>query len=260
MTSLPCNWVPDVGCCADWDTFDASVQASALEFGSYVMWSATGRQFGLCEMTVRPCGRWRGSCPEFWGWYWSDNGWWLPYLDGEGIWRNCWCGSSACQCMPDCQVYLPGPVASVTEVVVQGAVLDPSAYRVDDLHWLVRTDGECWPDCVDLNHDSGDTVFQVTYTRGQVVPNVVLTAAGTLACEWAKACTGATCRLPGRVTSIARQGVTVTMVDTDTLLNRGLTGIFEVDQVITAVNPQRLRQRLRVYSPDRRFPRTVTTP
>lgn len=260
MTSSPCGWVPNVGCCDDWSNYSAEVRAAALEYGSYVMWAATGRQFGLCDMTVRPCGRYRGTSPEFWGFFWSgQGGWWVPYVDGYGVWRNCWCGNRGCTCQPDCQVYLPGPVYSVSEVLVDGVALDPSAYRVDDGHWLVRTDGDCWPECADLNVDSGAGLFEVSYTRGQVVPDVVLTAAGTLACEYAKACVGGACRLPGRITSIARQGVTVTAVDTDTLLRRGLTGIFEVDQVISAVNPAGLRARPRVYSPDRRSPRTVTS-
>jgi hypothetical protein len=50
------------------------------------------------------------------------------------------------------------------------------------------------------------------------------------------------------------------MVDVERLMDRGLTGVVEVDQVIAAYNPWGLKERPRVWSPDRPFPRTVTTP
>lgn len=260
--AAPCNWDLTQVCCADWGTFSPTVQAAATAAATLVLWAATGRQFGLCENTVRPCGRFVGSCPDNrWGWWLNGSGTWLPYIDTEGVWRNCGCGFSGCGCQPDCQVYLPGPVDSVSSVYQNSFLVDPTAYRVDDGHWLVRTDGDCWPDCVDLNRDlPGENVFQVTYLRGTPIPPALLAAAGIYACEWAKACTGGNCRLPGRVSSIVRQGVSVSLVDTDTLLNRGLTGLLEVDQVIVALNPRRLPYRLRVWSPDRPNPRTVTSP
>lgn len=263
----PCNWDISTSCCSDWSTFSSQLQAQATDYATLVLWSATGRQFGECELTVRPCGRWcnEGSIPGFAGWWW-DYGTWTPYIF-QGTWYNCACGFGfGCRtCSPDCQVYLPGPVQTITEVKVDGSVVDPSTYRVDDQVWLVRTGKDvnnnpnCWPWRQDYNSPTtAANTMQVSYTRGTPPPNALLAAAGTLACEYAKACAGQECRLPGRVINVARQGISVNMVDVDTLLKSGLTGIPEVDNVIRALNPNGLKGRTRFYSPDSPVTRMTT--
>jgi hypothetical protein len=137
-----------------------------------------------------------------------------------------------------------------TGVTVGDEIIPVDSWRVDNAQWLVRTDGECWPDCQDFNTDAGDTFFQVIYMKGQPVPGPLLRAAGELACEWAKNCVGAPCRLPQRVTSISRQGVSVSLVDVDVLLERGLTGVTTVDQVIRQFNPYGLTSKMNIASPD----------
>jgi len=146
----------------------------------------------------------------------------------------------------------------VSGVSVDGEIIPVDSWRVDDGHWLVRTDGECWPDCQDYNVDEGAGSFSVTYFKGLAVPSVVLRAAGELACEWAKSCMGQPCRLPQRIQSIVRQGVTISMVDIDTLLARGLTGVDTVDQIIAQINPYGLRSAMRISSPDQPAIRIVT--
>jgi hypothetical protein len=206
---------------------------------------------------VYPCGRdtagwWSGNA----GFYWAD-GVWIPYI-WQGEWFNsCGCGATGCYlCRPRCAAYLPGPVASVSEVVVDGSIV--AAWRVFDQQWLVRTDGECWPLCQDFN--ASTLTFKVTYKQGVVVPDVILDAAGVLACEYAKACLGMECQLPSRVVNIARQGVTVSLQDIDTLLEEGFTGITSVDQIIRQANPHRLPGRTRVFSFDTQVARQVTSP
>lgn len=263
MVDSPCGWVIDTTCCEDWATFSPAVQADATAYATTVMWAVTGRQFGLCSKVVRPCGRYRQNTPSIVGFEWLGYGYGAgmlgPYIDSTGTWRNCVCPNACCSCNARCQVLLPGPVDSVTEVQVDGVVVLASAYRVDDRRLLVRTDGECWPDCNDYDVDAGTGFFQVTYSRGKPVPAPVAGAAGVLACEYAKACIGAPCRLPGRVSSITRQGVTINMVDTDTLIRRRLTGILEVDQVILSYNPNGLIRRPSIWSPDGPITRTVTS-
>jgi hypothetical protein len=161
-------------------------------------------------------------------------------------------------------VYLPGPVASVTQVVQDGVVVDPSLWRVDDAKWLVRTTGE-WPQCQNYNVDAGVGLFNentllVSYTRGEPVPAALLDAAATLACEFAKACAGQQCRLPGRLSTVARQGVQLTFQNIDELINNMFTGIPEVDQIIKAYNPYGLARPMRVWSPDLPQQREVTIP
>jgi len=64
--------------------------------------------------------------------------------------------------------------------------------------------------------------------------------------------------LPQRIQSIVRQGVTVSMVDVDTLLQKGLTGVQTVDQVISMFNPYGLKSRMKLSSPDEPVTRIVT--
>lgn len=257
--AVPCSWnIPDPLCCESWETLSPAQQAAAHDYASTVLWAATGRQFGLCQITVRPCGmkRCQDGGAEFFGYDWSG-GTWVPYIF-NGVWFNCGCAGMCC-CDPRCQVRLMGPVDSIVEVSIGGVVIPPSSYRVDDEHWLVRTDGECWPQCSDMNSDDGDEVFLVTYLRGTAVPAALLNAAATLACEWGKACAGGDCRLGNRVTSMARNGVQINMVDPSELLADGLTGITEVDALIAVYNPYGLKQRIRIYAPELRVPRTVTS-
>lgn len=129
----PCGWViPDPLCCTDWTGFSAGVKAAAKDYAATVLWAATGRQYGVCTITVRPCGvRRRQSGWEFFGYDWTG-GTWIPYIF-NGQWFNCVC-PGICSCEPRCQVRLMGPVNSIVEVTVGGVVVDPSAYRVDDGH------------------------------------------------------------------------------------------------------------------------------
>lgn len=255
--SVPCLWEIETTCCDTWGDYTETVRDSALQYATTVLWAATGRQFGVCVDRVRPCGRYDGSRRWIWG-YWYDGGTWFPYVDAGGVWRNCGCGFG-CSCEPRCQVWLPGNVESIIQVTVGAEIIDPTAYRVDNGQWLVRTDGDCWPYCGDLNVDSGEGFFEVVYAKGTEVPRALKVAAGILACEFAKACVGATCRLPGRIAQVARQGVSVNMVSLENLLRNSFTGIPEVDQLIQAYNPNHLTHRMRILTPDIPIPRRVTS-
>jgi hypothetical protein len=122
-------------------------------------------------------------------------------------------------------------------------------YRVDNGNRLVRTDGETWPLCQDMN-DGPDAVgsFTVSYYTG-VAPNDLLRyAAGVLATEFYKACSGGKCRLPSGVTSVTRSGISMEVPSG--LFPGGATGIHEVDAVIRIYNPYSLKSPARVMSPD----------
>lgn len=257
----PCDWPISVSeeCCTGWTALPQDQKDRAVRLATKIMWAATGRRYGLCVNVVRPCGNDRqcGSCGG--GWDWSDGGWMRPFI-WDGVWRNCAC-PCPCECAPSCQIKLPGPVNSVTEVLIDGVILAPSSWRVDDFQWLVRTDGQCWPQCQDYNVDiPAAGTLQVTYLRGDPIPLDVLDAAAILACEFAKACAAdKSCRLPGRLQTLTRQGVTASMVDINAVLKFGLTGLTEVDMIIMADNPygHRTRPFFSSFDTDPRV-RTVT--
>jgi hypothetical protein len=142
------------------------------------------------------------------------------------------------------QITLPGPVAEIVTVLIDGEPLDPAAYRVDNRRWLVRTDGARWPmEACDGNR------MTVTYVQGTPVPAGGQYAHGMLLCELAKACIGKPCQLPRAATSVSRQGVTVTFPDMNALIREAATGIFEVDLWV-ATNQPTMPRTGRVMSPD----------
>lgn len=90
----------------------------------------------------------------------------------------------------------------------------------------------------------------VTYTYGKQPPPLILRAIEVLATEIQKSIDGDTsCALPKRVTSITRQGVSMTILDPQKFFDEGRTGIYEVDLAIVTYNPTRAKARARVFSP-----------
>lgn len=215
----------------------------------------SGNQFGMCPRTVRPC---RDRCAQTVSTVWLD-GQLRPILD-QGVWFNEPCGTcrTGCSCVALCEVTLPGPVERIIQVTVDGAVVPNTAYRVDNHRKLVRTDGGCWPVCQDMAAlPTEPNTFEVQYLRGgKPVPEEGRFMAGMLACELVKACLPelGECALPGNVTQLAREGVTLEMEQL-VLGMGGRTGIPEVDLWLSIVNPRNTRTRSRVYSPDAMPPR-----
>lgn len=213
---------------------------TSLQAASEILWAATGRQFGVCEVTVSPC--YKNPC-DVCDYTITDIGYpWIPVLNENATWTNvsCLCTDS-CECTKMCVVPLPYPVDAITEVTIDGDILDDTNYRVDDFRYLVRTDGICWPKC------QGSWSVKLTY--GRPVPTLVQMATAALACELIKSCVGASCDLPKRMQSLTRQGVTVGFID-PMQFGEGLTGIYIVDRAIKAYNPKSLIKNSSVYSPD----------
>jgi hypothetical protein len=234
-----------------------------------VLWALTGRQFGDCPITVRPCGQQAGQTYRTYG-VWTDGYYdgsigpnWTPYVDIGGAWRNCGC-ASACSCAPSSQVRLAGPVTAITEVRVNGAVVPAGDYRVDladGMYWLVGQNGRVWPDCQDFNQPAnGPNTFQVTYTRGPALPAEGPQQVGKLACEYAKLCKSMDCRLSSAAVSVTRDGVSYQIVTADDLISKGFTPLAEINVWIRAVNPYGLTQRPRVFSFDDDQPRVTVIP
>lgn len=250
----PCTW--DVSCamCTGWDDYPEDTRNAALWLASSFLWAATGRQFGVCPLTIRPSQSNRGELlyqeyavmPGAQG-LGVPGG---PFLFG-GRWFNAGCASACCGNRA-CAIVLRGPVASVDEVLVGEEVVPASAYRVDvtgGTYLLVRLDGECWPTCQDFSTEPGEPgSFEVTYGIGYALPVGLQVATSLLACEYAKALTGGPCKLPAKMTRLSRQGVEVELEAPSGA--DGKTGIREVDDVIAALNPTRRQRPPVLLSPD----------
>ncbi|MFP3118157.1 hypothetical protein [Streptomyces sp. Iso 434] len=262
----PCDPWPTALCC-DVEGYEPADVERWTRVASSILWRMSGMRWGPCPVTVRPC---RRACAEAapisFQATGASTGGWTPYIDAGGTWRNaamCGCVSD-CSCGELCEVYLPGPVYDVVEVLVDGVALVPEAYRVDAPGRLVRTDGECWPTCQDMAAplDAAGT-FGVTYRWGLPLDAAAIAAVSELTCHLLKGCgTGGACgcKINPRVSRVSRQGVDMERADPTLLYTEGLTGLPAVDMWLLAVNPGRLRAASRVYSPDHRRPRVTTWP
>lgn len=279
MRTQPCDW-PLLHCgevggiCTSLSALDPTTAAGIEQAATAYLWNWTRRQFGTCPVTIRPC---REQCVNGWTTYRGRGGpsTNLPWYEGwgplnpaliGGQWYNLGCGGSCnsdpCSCSYVPTVELAGPVASVSEVRLNGVVLTPTAYRVDNFRFLVRTDGGDWPVCQNMTSDpeTDDDTFEVTYNIGVEVPAGGQLAAGILACQMAKAaCGSAQCQLPQRLQTVTRQGVQSMLLDSySTLYEFGTTGLWLVDNWVASIMASNRQTGMRVASPDRRAPRRTT--
>ena len=124
---------------------------------------------------------------------------------------------------------------------LRGDLVDPMSYRLVEHSTLEATYGKTFFPCN----------VEVTYTYGAPPPAAGRLAARTLALELVKLYKNdQDCALPNRVTSVARQGVTYTVLDNQDLIDELRSGIYAVDLFLRATNPDRARARARVFSPD----------
>lgn len=266
MTSFgPCeSWPVAWPACKELETASPTVTGRAVAAATQILWGLSGRRFGECQMTLRPCRRDCSTAPWPGGYSpWSGGmSWPQPLLHG-GVWFNVICGScpGECSCTSLSEVVLPSPVSSIIAVKVNGISLAVTgAYRLDDNRLLVRLGGFTWPSCQELNKDDTQVgTWSVTAKFGEPVPELGQMAMGELACELLKAMRGVDCRLPQQVTSLARQGVNISFPDPTSLLAQGRLGLYMADLFIETVNPGGLKAPSQAYRVDGREPRRVST-
>lgn len=251
---------PQAGVCSSWITVEdrcspCTDAISDEEFekwmlpASNIVYNLSGRQFpGVCEVDpIRPCAahvtqRRIDSKPPGW----------------HPTWGVCGCGGP-CSCAGNREIALGYyPIDEILEVKIDGEVLDPSEYRLDNWRTLIRLrdpDGRNpgWPTWqeLDLDDDQPGT-WSVLLSWGREPPPEGVRAAAVLACELAMSCSpdlAGECRLPKNVTSVTREGVTIVMSPSDFLDKDGKTGLWEVDLFIRSVNPQRSQQNASVWAP-----------
>lgn len=249
-----CAWPIDPACSPDeWAAFPPGVQNRATGLAVMTLRRLSGYRVGGCPITARPCTK---SCWETQlGIYGTG---WTPMQRADGAWVNtCGC-TTDCSCTALCEVVLASPVGVVNWVKVDGVIVDPLDYRVDGDRLVWTGAGECpWPVCQEMAlPDTEPGTFAVNYLNAHAPDALAAYAAGVLALEFAKACTGSKCRLPSNVTAVTRQGVAFDL-SAGSFAN-GMTGIREVDAWISMWRPEGSPTRASsVWWPGKRGPRLV---
>lgn len=99
----------------------------------------------------------------------------------------------------------------------------------------------CWP-------QAGDRM-RVEYHYGSTITGAAARACQSLAHEFWLAGQGLACALPERVTSVNREGLSFTMIDPQTYLDKGLVGIPAVDTFLATVNRSKAQRPAGIYTP-----------
>lgn len=238
----PCTWPVDTTCLPTVPEEQKPRLREAIDTAVGVLWALTGRRFGVCPVTVRPCPPGTDTASPS---YVTGPGW-APYLE-DGVWRN----TSTCtiSCDRSGAILLPGPVHEILSMLVGDTPLGEGSI-IQDGDRVYRAHGGAWPTqnlTVPLGHEGS---WCIRYLRGTPPPPGAAHAVGVLATEFYNACNGGRCRLPRRTQQVQRQGVTVTMIDPEDIYAQGAVGIPEVDLWVRAHNPHRLSEPTLLWSPD----------
>jgi hypothetical protein len=214
-------------------TATGNIPAGALPPGEHPAWlldqEATGQRLRLFSATTQAT-------------------WLLDTLTGytlHGI--ECWAEDYQA---PTCTIRLRrSPVTAVHSVIrvtrcnVAGSEVGNWCWKSQQQISLCCTGGQAidfwpgyigWPDYPFRSYDC-DNVVRVLYTIGSNLPPGSEALAAWLAVEYGKAAAGTPCALPERITSVTRQGVTWTMLDPQTFLDKGFTGMARIDHWLAAV-------------------------
>jgi hypothetical protein len=164
------------------------------------------------------------------------------------------------------------PVQSIVEIKIDGVVVSPTDYRLDESRYVTRLNDQWWPGCQDLTlPDTDSGTWSIAYFYGQEAPLVGRSAAAQLAGELYSACQGGECALPKGTTRVTRLGVVIERLAFVTWgfmpasRARGLrapgwqTGMPLVDAFLGAFNSSGLKRRPTFYAPSttRRYAREV---
>lgn len=253
-TTAPCGVWPATYTC-DLSVYSPAITGVALQAATEVLYGLSGRRYGTCQVTIRPC---RRNCFDTM-WPWPGNWWmwgqWPRPLYYNGVWYNLTCGacpSNQCSCNVIDEAWLPAPVSSVDLVKVDGVALPTSSYQLRDYRYLQRIDGSMWPLCNDLSKpDSATGTWSVTLTFGEAVPQLGQVAVGELTCQFAKLLANdSSCMLPKPVQQLVRQGVTMNFLDPNQIFANGKVGLYMCDLFLSVDNPHGLMERARTYDVD----------
>ena len=220
---------------------DSEFAYEACKSASGLLWSMSGRKYsGITTVTERYVCQNRifryGA---------STNTYQAVLLDGAifNIPADEFEGGVTDGLSPESRIRLRGrPVTKIHSIRRRdGVVLDPSAYYLVDHSTVQAATGIPWTPCN----------LEITYSYGTYAPTMGRMAARTLAIEFVKLFEGSDdCALPQRVTSIARQGISYTLLDSQDFIEEMRTGIYMVDLFLKSTNPDKARAKARVFTPD----------
>lgn len=136
---------------------------------------------------------------------------------------------------------LPRPVRSIVSVTVDGAALvEGTDWRLDDddrsILWRIDA---AWPSVQRYDLPlTEENAWGVTYRWGAAPPLSGQRAASRLAVElWRAAVPSEESCLPERIQQLTREGISMAIVDPFDFMEKGRTGLYEVDLFLRAVNP-----------------------
>ena len=229
---------------AELDTPTSIDAQDAVQAASLLLFIMSGQKYGGLQRVVEQYVCEETGAPTGCAWDPGQNAWWNPHIDG---WTYL-----ATTGIPNTRVtrLLRGrdirlrhtPVRRVDSITIGDTLLLPSQYALRSSS-TVTTDGS-WGVC-----DGSGPV--ITYDFGYAPPALGRMAARRLANELVLAAEGsAECSLPRNVTSVARQGISFEIFNAQDFMDKGHTGLYEVDLFLSVVNPNKSRKRAKVFSPD----------
>lgn len=169
------------------------------------------------------------------------------------------------------------PVSAVISVAgPTGEVIDPTRYELNNGNqiWLVQPQDWWWPGGMwdiaapppwwnmswyGTRNPPDARDVSVDYIYGNPPPIDVQRAINQLAQQFAfaEACSQE-CKLPERVQNVSRQGVSWTLIDPQDFLDRGRTGLYFVDLVLTSyTGGKNGTARASIMSPEMGPPRRI---
>lgn len=247
--TVNCSWplredlLPDVDSS---DEAELSKLQACADAAVHILWALTARRFGCRDVTARP----KPYQPD---WLDSFGNASLPGVVPtlyDGRWYNLCRSVDPVDGEGPGVVTLPGPVAEVKQVIVDGVELPPERWRREG-NALYRLDGADWPqqDMTKSIREPG--TWAVLYSVGEPPPAGADLAVATLTTElWNALTPGSKCRLPRGWSTVTKGGVTITRPDPAQVVSARLTGLPEVDQWVKQTNPNGLMRATKVLSPD----------
>lgn len=232
-------WVVPADLGADWE--DSEYAAEACQAASYLMWTLSGRKYSgthtVTERYVR----------------------FTPLINTRLLQEAAVINSRVNKAlqivepwvMAETRIRLRGQF--VKEIItirnVAGDIVTPDSYYLVEQGYIQFSEG-----ALIVPAD-----IEVTYTYGSEPPVMGKMAARRVAIEFIRLWTGdEDCALPQRVTSVSRQGVSYTILDSQDFLQEMRLGIYEVDLFLKANNPNKAQKRAKVFSPDISMARRYT--